>query len=343
VTTPYASEAFIAQLLGKALAAGASDVHLEVGKPPGARVRADLVFFRVEKIRPEDTDAAARVLLGTSADVRLKRARETVFGYDAPGLGRFRVSLYRQRGAISLVMRSIPLAIPAVASLGLPAVATELVQKARGLVVLAGGAGSGKSTTAAALLGHVDESAPKHIVTLEDPIEHLHEGRRAIVSQREVGADTGSLAEGLRAALRQDADIVYAAELHDAAALEAALDVAELRPLVLAGVAAPDAVGAVARLFALGREVPDLGPRLAAALHGVLAQRLLPRLDGSGVVLVSEVLLATAPVREALRLGAMGAAGLREAMEKGEGEGMQTFEAHVQRLAAEGIVAAPAY
>ena len=335
VTTPYASEAFIVQLLGKALAAGASDVHLKAGKPPGARVRGDLVFFRVDKIRPEDTEAAARVLLGSTADTRLPRARaELVFGYDAPGAGRFRVSLYRQRGAFSLVMRAIPTAVPTAASLGLPAAASTLVQKERGLVLIAGAAGSGKSTTAAALLAGLAENAPRHVVTLEDPIEHLYDDGRGSVSQREVGADIPSIAAGLRTSLRHDPDVVYAAELRDAAAVEAALDVAELRPLVVAGVAAPDAASAVARLFALGREVPDFASRLAAVFQGALAQRLLPRLDGTGAALACEVLLAGPAAREALRGGPDGIPALRR-------EVAPTFEEDIRRLASAGMVAPP--
>jgi len=173
VTTPYASEAFLHQLFGKALGAGASDVHLKVGQPPGARVRGDLVFFRVDKIQPDDTEAAARLLLGAIGRED-PIAHQIVFAYEAPSVGRFRVSAFRQRGALSLVMRSIPVRIPTPADLGLPAAATALVEQPRGLVVLAGGARSGRSTTAAALLGHLNENYPRHILTFEDPIEHIH-------------------------------------------------------------------------------------------------------------------------------------------------------------------------
>jgi twitching motility protein PilT len=339
VTTPYASEAFLLQLLGKAVAAGASDVHLKVGQPPGARVRGDLIFFRVEKIHPEDTEAAAHLLLG-AADKAI--VHEIVFAYEAAGLGRFRVSAFRRRGALSLVLRSIPPAIPTVAELGLPAAATALIEQPRGLVVIAGGSGTGKSTTAAALLGHLNESYAKHVVTLEDPIEWVHEDHRASFSQRAVGADTASLVTGLRAALVQDPDVLFVADLRAPDALEAILDVAELGHLVLAVVPAADVSRAVGRLLALGRTVPDFAARFAGALQGVIAQRLLPKRDGTGLALACEVLVTTAAVREALRGGSSEhgdvPAALHWQMEKGASPyGMQTFEMHQKQLAAQGL------
>ncbi len=339
MTTPYASEAFVHQIIAKALGAGASDVHLKVGQPPGARVRGDLVFFRVEKIKPEDTEAVAGLLRGREVQGEIEG--EIVFAYEAEGVGRFRVSAFRQKGALSLVMRSIPQRIPTPAELGLPAAATALVEEPRGLVVLAGASRSGRSTTAAALLGHLNENYPRHIITLEDPIEHVHEDQRASVAQRAVGADVASIAAGLRAALRQDPDVIYAANLATPEALEASLDAAELGHLVLAVVPAPDVARAVARLLGMGRSLPDFAPRLIAALRGVIAQRLLPKRDGTGEILACEVLVTSASVRDALqREGTDLAAALRGQMEKGAGpQGMATFEMAIRQLAALGLVA----
>jgi twitching motility protein PilT len=345
VTTLYASEAFLHQILGKAVSAGASDVHLKVGQPPGARVRGDLAFFRGDRMQPEDTEAALRILLGSGAEADLARSLERVFAYEAPGLGRFRVSAYRQRGSFALVMRSIPLEVPKLAALGLPAAAAALVEAPQGLVVLAGGSGEGKSTTAAALVGHLAEASPRHVITLEAPIEHIHPDRRGSVSQRAVGVDTGSFAEGLRAALKQDADVLYAAHLDSPAALEAALDAAELGHRVLVSVAAPDVAGALGRLFTLGQAVPSFAARFAEALQGALGQRLLRKRDGSGLVPACEALVATAAVREVLRgpmaeTGADLAAALRGPMaEAGSPHGMQTFEMHVEQLGAQGVIA----
>ena len=348
MTTPYASEPFLHQLLGKALAAGCSDVHLKVGQPPGGRVRDDLVFFRVEKIRAEDTDATLRILLGAAASPQtpgtpLPTSLDIVFAYDAPGLGRFRVAAYRARGSVSLVMRSIPPKIPTLAELGLPAAATALIEQERGIVVIAGGSGAGKSTTAAALLGHINESYPRHILTLEDPVEHVHEDARGSVSQRAIGVDVSSLVAGLRGAHVQDPDVVFVSDLRSAEALEGVLELAELGHLVLVTVASPDAARAVARLLGLGRGLPDFAGRFSAALHGVLAQKLLPKRDGTGLVLACEVLVATASVREALRGGSSEqgdvAAALRWQMEKGATPyGMQTFEMHARQLSVQGLL-----
>jgi twitching motility protein PilT len=355
LTTPYASEPFLHQLLGKALAAGCSDVHLKVGQAPGARVRGDLVFFRVDKIRPEDTEAALRILLGPARSAVLDAGHpqtpgttihsplDLVFAYEAPGLGRFRVAAYRAGGAVSLVMRSIPLKIPTLADLGLPAAATALIEQQRGIVIIAGGSGSGKSTTAAALLGHLNESYPRHILTFEDPVELVHEDARGSVSQRAIGVDVASLTAGLHRALTQDPDVVFVSDLRAVDALEAVLDIAELGHLVLVTVASPDAARAVARLLGLGRAVPDFGARFAAALQGVLAQKLLPKRDGSGLVLACEVLVATVAVREAIRGGSSEqgdvAAALRWQMEKGATPyGMQTFEVHARALSVQGLV-----
>jgi twitching motility protein PilT len=344
VTTPYASEAFIHQLLGKALAAGGTDVHLKVGQPPGARVRGDLVYFRVEKIRQEDMAAAARVLLAghDQAESALVAPREQVFAYHAEGVGRFRASLYRQRGSLALVLRSIPLAIPTFAGLGLPAAVTPMVEASRGLVVVAGGSGQGKSTTLAAMVGHLNASYPRHVITLEDPIEFLHEDQRGSVCQRAVGADTVSFEAGLRAAHRQDPDVIAVSDLADPGVLDAALHAVETGHLVLAAVAAPDVARTVTRLFTLARGLPDVHAQLASALGGVVAQRLVPRRDGTGPVLVCEVLSMTAAVRDALRRPGedLGAAlrDLRDLMSKGASpHGMQTFEAHLDLLVAQGV------
>jgi twitching motility protein PilT len=356
VTTPYASQDFVhQQLLGKALAAGASDVHLKVGQPPGARVRGDLVYFKSEKLRPEDTEAAARILLRASPSAKLDAVRDQTFAYAAPPLGRFRVTLYRQRGSLAIVLRAIPLAIPSLADLGLPAAVTSMAEAPRGLVVVAGGAGDGKTSTLAAMIGHLNASYPRHVVTVEDPIEFEHEDGRASVSQRAVGADTESLAAGAAAALRQDPDVLLISDLADAATLERALEAAEAGCLVLSSLLAPDVPRAAARLLALGRAIPDAAARLADALGGLVAQRLVPKRDGSGSVLAVEILAATAAVREALarladgggspgKLGSAppppgGAASLRELMEKGATPyGMQTFEGHLKQLVAQGLV-----
>jgi len=349
-TTPYASEAFLHQLLGKALAAQACDVHLKVGQPPGARVRGDMVYFRVDKIRPEDTEAAARLILGgisisgsigdTRRAAKIEGPGERVLAYEAGNIGRFRVTIYRQRGSLALVLRSVPRKVPTIDELGLPLVVSSLVDQGRGLVVVAGGVSQGRTTTLAAMVGHVNNAAARHLVTLEDPIELVHEDARASVSQREVGSDVASLAIGLRATLRQDPDLVAVSSLDADETLVAALEVSEAGRLVLGGLTAFDVRRAVSRLLA--RAAVGDRQRIAEALQGVVAQRLVPKRDGSGFVALVEVLVVTPPVREMLRRAAQSGGpfdlAVEPLMEKGAAHGMQTFEGHLGRLAASGVI-----
>ena len=339
MTTPYASEAFIHQLLGKALAAHASDIHLKVGQPPGARVRGDMVYFRVDKIRPEDSEAAARVLLtGRPAREQLAALQELDTSYSVAGLGRFRVNIYRQRGSLAIVMRSIPLKIPTFDELALPAAVKTLAEQERGLVLVAGAAGSGKSTTLAAMLGHINAGYAKHIVSIEDPIEFLHEDIRSSISQRELGIDTASFAAGLRGALRQDPDVIMAGAIMDEETVELALQAAETGHLVLSAMHTADVARTLQRLLTLGRSPGEVRDRLSDCLQGIAAQRLLPRRDGAGVVLAVEILVATPAVREAIRRPEASPP-LRELMEKGATPyGMQTFEMHLRSLVAQGVL-----
>ena len=350
-TTPYASEAFLHQLLGKALAAQACDVHLKVGQPPGARVRGDMVYFRVDKIRPEDTEAAVKLIIGgvstanARADPRragrLEGSGERVLAYEAGAVGRFRVTIYRQRGSLALVLRSVPRKVPTLDELGLPPAVTALAEQGRGLVVVTSAISMGRTTTLAAMVGHVNANVARHLITIEDPLEFLHDDARASVSQREVGADVASLAVGLRAALRQDPDLVAVSSLDAEETLTAALDVAEAGRLVLGGLTAIDVRRAVGRL--LGRAAPGDRERVAESLQGVVAQRLIPKRDGTGLVLAVELLVVTPPVRDALRRAAASSGaievGIEQLMEKGAAHGMQTFDAHLGRLATQGLIA----
>ncbi len=200
MATPYADEKYFFTLLSKAVAGKASDVHLKVGQPPGARIRGDIVYFRTEKITAEDTEAVARIVLG-HADVvaRLPELKEYDTSFAAPGIGRFRVNVYRQRGSLAVVMRFIPTDIPAMDTLGLPMpVAQELAERQNGMVLVVGAAGNGKSTSIASMIAHLNATQALHIVTVEDPIEFLHEDQLSSVSQREVGIDTGGFATALR-------------------------------------------------------------------------------------------------------------------------------------------------
>jgi len=340
----YGNESYINQLLAKAVAAKASDIHLKVGIPPAARVRGDLVFFRTEALKPDDTENIARVVIKDPAvKANLAAMREHDCAYAATGVGRFRVNVYRQRGTIGIVMRAIPTRIPHFEDLGAPAPCGPLAEKDRGLVLVVGAAGNGKSSTLAAMIGHLNRTQPLHIVTIEDPIEFLHEDDKSSISQREVGIDTTTFADALRAALRQDPDVILVGEIRDENTLDIALKAAETGHLVMSTLHTPDVTRTVGRMLALAPKgqpgsTDELRERIGDSLQGVIAQRLLPRKDGNGLILAAEVLVATGTVRESIKRPE-GNPGMKELMEKGTHPyGMQTFEMHLKQLVQQGLI-----
>jgi twitching motility protein PilT len=341
VLSPYADENFFRALLSKAVAGKASDVHIKCGQPPGARIRGEMVYFRTEKVQPEDTAAVARFVI-TNPDIvaGLDDLKEYDTSYSAEGIGRFRVNVYRQRGSLAVVMRFIPTEIPSMESLGLPMPVTrELAEKQNGLVLVVGAAGNGKSTSIASMVAHLNATRSLHIVTVEDPIEFLYHDALSSISQREVGLDTASFAAALRAALRQDPDVIFVGEIRDEETVEIALKAGETGHLVLATLHTSDAVRTVNRLLAMMRgDAAENRVRIASCLQGIIAQRLLPRSDSSGVVLASEVLVASQSVRESIRRPENNPS-IKSLMEKGTHPyGMQTFQMSVARLFEQGLV-----
>ena len=342
--SPYASETFLVQLLAKAVAAKASDVHLKVGQPPGARVRGDIVYFRSDPLRAVDTEHLARHLV-KKVEVRehLDTLLEHDTAYEAPGVGRFRVNVYRQKGTLAIVMRAIPLNVPTFEDLGAPAASQYLAERDRGLILVVGAAGNGKSSTLAAMIKHLNQSQPVHIVTIEDPIEFLHTDDKATISQREIGIDTNTVADALRAALRQDPDVILVGEIRDEITMDIALKAAETGHLVLSTLHTPDVGRTVGRMLALAPKgqpgsADELRERIGDSLQGIIAQRLLPRKDGNGLVLAAEVLVATGTVREAIKRPENNP-GMKELMEKGvHPYGMQTFEMHLKALVQQGLL-----
>jgi twitching motility protein PilT len=339
----YSNETYLVQLLAKAVGANASDVHLKVGQPPAARVHGEMVYFRAEPLRPQDTEHLARHLIH-DASVRdgLATLREHDTAYEAKGVGRFRVNIYRQKGTLAIVMRSIPLKIPTFEELGAPSAAQALAEKDRGLVLVVGAAGNGKSSTLAAMIGHLNRTQPLHIVTIEDPIEYLHTDDKSSISQREIGLDTQSFADALRAALRQDPDVILVGEIRDELTMDIALKAAETGHLVLSTLHTPDVARTFGRMLSLAPKgqpgsADELRERIGDTLQGIIAQRLLPKRDG-GLCLAAEVLVATGTVREAIKRPE-GNPPLRELMEKGvHPYAMQTFEMHLKHMVQQGII-----
>ena len=334
-------EATLLALLKKGQQYKASDVLLKVGQPPAFRVNGDLHYLQGDKLRPEQTRGLAELILKRS---RFKGPIDDLLEYDtsygASGVGRFRCNVYRQRGTLAIALRAIPLRIPTFDELRLPGALHTLAEHERGMILVVGAAGNGKSTTLAAMVNHINATRREHIVTIEDPIEYIHPDQLASVSQREVGIDTPDFATALRAALRQDPDVILVGEIRDEETMDIALKAAETGHLVLSTLHTPDVARTVGRILNLtsGADPKDVRERLADNLKGIVAQRLLPRADGQGRVVAVEVLVMTGTARESIK-SPDGNVPLKDVMERGvHPYGMQTFEMALKELVQAGLI-----
>lgn len=317
---------------------GASDLHITVGTPPVFRIHGELSAGSYEVLDSADTEAIARELLPPAQWTRLEDMGEVDLSYSIPGLSRFRVNVFRQRGCYSLAIRIVPSRIPDLASLRLPDIVRQFSERSQGLVLVTGPTGSGKSTTLAALVGHINESRTRHIITLEDPIEYLHKHGKSLIDQREVGIDTSTFASGLRAALRQDPDVLLVGEMRDLDTIATALSAAETGHLVFATLHTPDAPQSVDRVIDVfpPAQQQQVRVQLASVLVGVVSQRLLPRADGSGRVAVAEVLVNTPAVANLIRSEKVHQ--IRTAMQTGKAYGMRTMEMSLRELLGERLI-----
>jgi len=335
---PEAAPLELAHLLRLMVERDASDLYVKVGTPPMLRVAGQVLPTDGAVLDPQMTQALAESFLTARQRAALRRNQELNLSISLPGVGRFRLNIYLQRGSIALVARRVKDRIPSFEELRLPRVLETLAMAPRGLVLVAGPAGSGKSTTLAALVDYRNTHARGHIVTIEDPIEYLHQDKQSIVSQREVGTDTESFTTALREALRQTPDVILIGEMRDVDSATAAVHFAETGHLVFSSLHAMNATSALERVlhFFPVEAHQEVLFQLSLNLLGVIAQRLVPRLDGSGLVAAVEVLLSTPRVRELIRRGELGA--LRAAMEAGTQEGMQTFDQALYDLYRRGLV-----
>jgi twitching motility protein PilT len=326
-------------LLRFAVEQGASDVHVKVASRPRLRVDGRLREGPFDTVEPSDTERlAAGIIPRTRADA-FAVSNECDFMYGIAGLGRFRVSAFRQRGWVGFVMRRVLPGIPSFDALGLPGAVPTLAEQAQGLVLVTGLAGSGKTATLAAMVDHINNHREGHIVTVEDPVEVLHPDKRSIIDQREVGSDTPSTVSGLEHALRQDPDVVMVGDLSDADAAWAGLQAAAIGHLVLAGmgtVSAVDTIDRFVELFPPHRQ-RQARAALATSLRGIVSQRLLPRAGGRGRVPAVEILVVNTRVAERIadpeRLPE-----LTDEMEHGDLYGMQTFDQSLVHLYRNGLV-----
>jgi len=329
------------KIIKAAVERGASDLHIKAGDVFRARINGKLVALTKQRLTPDQTRAIALKLISSEEDrARVDRLRDFDCSWGMPGVGRFRVNVLRQRSSFMIVMRVIPFTVPTLESLRLPAALEQLAESERGLVLVTGVSGSGKSSTVAAMVHHINRTQHKHVVTIENPIEFLHRDLSCSITQREVGVDTESIVVGLRAALRQDPDVVVLGDLPDAETIDTAIKAAETGHLVIATMPTPDTVTTIDRIVAtFPREEREIGRmRFAEALRAVVSQQLLPEKADKGRVPAVEILLATPAVRDVLRDGSR-VSEVRKLMADGrKQQGSQTYEQHVTDLIEAGTI-----
>jgi twitching motility protein PilT len=323
------------EILKIALKGGASDIHLKSGLPPMFRVDGALVPLKNgERLLPEAMQKTAFSLMNPVQKARFEEARECDLAYGIPGLGRFRVNIFQQRGTIGVVFRVIPFGVKSIDQLLLPKVIERIAMENRGLVLVTGTTGSGKSTTLAAMIDHINTNRTCHIMTIEDPIEFLIRDRRSLVNQREIGVDTQSFANALRAALRQDPDVILVGEMRDFETIETAITAAETGHLVMSTLHTLDATETINRIISVfpPYQQKQVRLQLGSILKAVISQRLVPRADGKGRVPALEVMVATARIRECIA-DKERTKELPDAIAKGfTTYGMQTFDQSLMHL-----------
>ena len=329
------------ELLTLAVQRHASDLHLKVGVPPILRIDHTLVPLQ-ERPRLNRTDLDSIVALVTTERHRQHFAehRELDLAYGVQGLGRFRANLFQQRGTLGITFRVIPLEVQTVEQLSLPPIICTLAMEPRGMVLVTGTAGSGKSTTLAAMIDHINNHGSGHILTIEDPIEFLHKDKQCLINQREVGIDTRSFAEALRSALRQDPDVILVGEMRDFDTVSTAIVAAETGHLVMSTLHTIDAAETINRIISVfpPYQQKQIRLQLASVLHGIISMRLIPRADGNGRVPAVEVMVATATIRECI-VDPDRTRKIPEVIGAGGSEyGMQTFDQSLMSLYQRGLV-----
>jgi twitching motility protein PilT len=284
---------------------GGSDLHLKVGRPPVVRVNGDLQETRLQVLRPEDIKRCAEKTLSPKQRESFAERKEIDFAIGVQGLGRFRTNIFQQRGTLGMAFRAIPVDVPALESLELPPVLEEISTLPRGLVLVTGITGSGKSTTLAAMIRRLNEQRAVNIVTIEDPIEFLHRDIKSMVSQREVGADTLSFHDALRHVLRQDPDVIMLGEIRDRPSMETVLKAADTGHMVMSTLHTTDAAQTINRIISFfpPHQHAEIRQVLANALKAIVSLRLIPRADRPGRVPASEVMVNTATISELIRKG----------------------------------------
>ncbi|MCH2172163.1 type IV pilus twitching motility protein PilT [Myxococcota bacterium] len=329
------------EILKVALKGGASDIHIKPGLPPMFRVDGALVPLKnADRLDPDDVKQMALSIMSPVQKARFDETREVDLAYGVSGLGRFRINVFQQRSSVGIVFRVIPFDVLPIEQLHLPQAVESIAMEQRGLVLVTGTTGSGKSTTLASMIEHINMNRTCHIMTIEDPIEFLIRDRRSIVNQREIGVDTHGFAAALRAALRQDPDVILVGEMRDFETIETAITAAETGHLVMSTLHTVDAVETIHRIISVfpPHQQNQVRVQLASILKAVVSQRLVPRADGKGRVPALEVLISTARVRECIA-DPNATSELREAISTGYTTyGMQTFDQSLMAHVNSGLV-----
>jgi twitching motility protein PilT len=327
-------------LLEKMIKINASDLHLKAGAPPVFRIDGKLVAEKGESLTPETLRTMSYQIMTPSQQQTFERMKEMDFAIGVRGVGRFRVNVFLQRVGIAIVMRAIPISVRRIEELNLPPILKELALKPRGLILCTGTTGSGKSTTLAAMIEHINENMSRHIITIEDPIEYLFRDNHSIICQREVLMDTVSFSIALVHILRQDPDVILIGEIRDRETMDVALKAADTGHLVLSTLHTLNATETINRIISFypPHQHQHIRVLLAATLMGVISLRLLPRADGKGRIPAVEVLVSTATIREYL-LDPVKTMLVQSAIEEGYGQyGMQTFDQSIFRLYKDGMI-----
>jgi twitching motility protein PilT len=329
----------IDHVLKELVARRGSDLHLKIGRPPLMRLSSELIPSEFPPITAEDLRGALQRVLGVEGLARLDQEGELDGSYEIEGVARFRVNVFKERGRFSMVARVIPLTIPTIDGMGLPPVLKDICQASQGLVLVTGPTGSGKSTTLASLINHINETMALNILTIEDPIEFIYDDKKSVVRQRQLGTDVKSVTEALRRVLRQDPDVILVGEMRDKETIDLALHAAETGHLVFSTLHTNDAKQTLDRIVDVypAEEHPQLRSQLALTLQAVISQRLVKRADKSGRIAAMEIMINTPNIRDLILEGktssiekAMGGAG--------DYYRMQTFNQALAKLSADKVI-----
>lgn len=322
----------INDILKQAVEAGASDVHITVASPPVMRVNGKLIRFNCERLTPSDNVRLVRQMISHDQLQAFEEKGELDFSYSTPGLGRFRVNVYKQRNSYCMVLRVVAHKVPTLDELKLPQILRDLTQKQRGLILVTGPTGSGKSTTLAAMIDYINKTKNDHVMTIEDPIEFLHKHDLSLINQREIGSDSHTFSSALRASLRQDPDVILVGEMRDLETIATAVTAAETGHLVLSTLHTIGAAKTVDRIIDAfpPHQQQQIRVQLATVLEAVISQQILPKADGSGRVVALEIMVANSAIRNLIREGKTHQ--MQTVIQTNSGIGMQTMDASLLDL-----------